>query len=156
MRSALGSYLKVVDQYFGPEELSVLLLVESVRPDCRVTIVTSKKHQLSQNIQKPWDETYRAHWHVKISDQLPPQTEVLIVGVGPQGRSPMHDRLWITENGALEIGTSYNALGLTQDSHIRVVGREESSLLEMSVDRYITKAERLQLGERIEYNSFTL
>ena len=79
-------YLKICDPYFGIEDLEVLELVLHVNPDCKVSVLTSKKQQLQSEPEKnvSLEEKFRKKWH-QISEHNPPDTEIIIVSVENSG-----------------------------------------------------------------------
>jgi hypothetical protein len=147
-------YLKICDQFFGPSDLEVLSLLLSANPKCKVYILTSKRHHDQEGISLSNDE-YVQHWR-RISDQDPPETEIVIVGIESSDKSPIHDRWWLTEGGGLRIGTSYNSLGKTQDSMIARISESEAKLLESDINQYLIDKKRYYNGERLRYFSVTL
>jgi hypothetical protein len=150
------AYLKICDPFFGPDDLKVLQLLRSVNPTCQVQILTSKQHH-DQEVQKPWEETYRNHWRFKISSsQNPPDTEVVIVGIKSSNKSPIHDRWWLTDGKGIRIGTSFNSLGFDRESEISHLTEEEARVREAEVNQYLTRNTREHNGERLEYTLFTL
>jgi len=149
-------YLKIIDEYFGPSDLEALLLLRSVNPRCRVEVLSSRKHH--QEVAVPWEETYRNYWRLHISaDQDPPDSEIVIVGTKSTGKSPIHDRRWLTKGGGLRIGTSFNSLGMTQRAEISRYSAEEAKEMEDTANRYLVQRRREDdLGEKLIYTSFTL
>lgn len=148
-------YLIICDPYFGVEDLEILQILLSISPKCTVKILTSKKQQHQKNLSQPLDETYRSHWH-HISDQNPPETEVIIVGLESSGELPIHDRWWITQNSGLSFGTSFNSLGINKISDISILSIEESKLRENEINQYISREKRIHKNERLTYNLFSL
>ncbi len=116
--SELGDYLKICDPFFGPSDMDLLQLVQLINPNCRIQILTSKKHHEHEGIALPWDKSYRIYWRTKISDQTPLETDITVAGTEKQGELPIHDRWWITEGGGLRVGTSFRSLGLSKESEI--------------------------------------
>ncbi len=148
-------YLKICDPFFGPDDLGVLQLLRSVNPTCRVYILTSKKHH--DDIPAPWEDTYRTHWRLKVSEQQdPPDTEVVVVGIKSGGEPPIHDRWWLTRGAGIRIGTSFGSLGISKESEISYLTEEEARTRESEVDRYLQRIEREHLGEKLLYTLFTL
>jgi hypothetical protein len=150
----VGTYLKICDEYFGPEDLEVLKLLISIKPTCQVSILTSQKHHNQEQVSHPV-EAYREQWR-RLSDLEAPDAEIVIVGLASSKKSPIHDRWWITDGGGLSIGTSYNSLGLTQESTITPLSNTQFTELEEEIDRYLNKHKREYNGEKLEYISFTL
>jgi len=148
-------YLKICDPYFGIEDLEILQILLSISPNCTVKILTSRKQQYQDNLSQPWDEAYRSHWR-HISDQNPPETEVIIVGFESSGELPIHDRWWITQNSGLSFGTSFNSLGINKTSEVLILSIEESKLRENEINQYISCEKRIHKNERLTYNLFSL
>jgi len=149
-------YLKICDPYFGPDDLEILQILHSVNPGCRVEILTSKIHHI-EKVERPWEETYRNHWRFKISStQDPPKTDIVIVGIESNNKSPVHERWWLTEGKGIRIGTSINSLGMDKDSEISRLTEEETRVREARIDQYLKLRTREHNKERLEYTLFTL
>jgi hypothetical protein len=153
-RSSVSEYLKISDPYFGVDDLGVLAMIRSENPKCKVSVMTSSRHQ--GKLPKPWDESYRSHWRLKISDQDPPETEILIIGMASTGYSPIHDRWWITKGGGLRIGTSFNSLGITKTSEIEILSKQEAAEREAEIDLYLYRQVREYNREKLQFNLFSL
>lgn len=149
-------YLEICDPYFGPDDLEVLQLLRSVNPACRVRILTSKKHQEQEKVQVPWELSYRTQWRVRISDQEPPNTDIIIVGTEFGGDLPIHDRWWLTNGGGIRIGTSYNSLGKGKDSEISLLSREDAEIRAKEMEQFFQRTKREHNGARLLYTLFTL
>jgi hypothetical protein len=148
-------YLKICDYIFGPDDLEVLQLLQSVNPTCKVYVLTSKKRH--HDVRAPWEDTYRSHWRLKVSEQQdPPQTEVVVVGTESTGEPPIHDRYWLTRGAGIRVGTSFNSLGIGKQSEIGHLTEEEARTREADVNRYLERIERDHLGEKLVYTLFTL
>jgi hypothetical protein len=147
-------YLKICDQFFGPSDLELLMILRSANPACKVQILTSKQHHDQEGLSSPNVE-YLQQWRW-ISDQEPPETEIVIVGIESSGKSPIHDRWWLTKGGGLKVGTSFNSLGRAQDSTIMRISNSEFERLESDVDQYLIEKKREYNGEHLRYLSFTL
>lgn len=154
--SELGDYLKICDPFFGPSDMDLLQLVQLINPNCRIQILTSKKHHEHEGIALPWDESYRIYWRTKISDQTPLETDITVAGTEKQGELPIHDRWWITEGGGLRVGTSFRSLGLSKESEISRFTKAEAELREQEIDRYLYRKVREHNGERIMYSTFSI
>jgi len=154
LREDVQGYLKISDPYFGIEDLEILKLLNSVNPDCVVSILTSKKHQEKTMVNL--DEAYRAHWRFKCSSINPPKTEIFIVGTQSSGDLPIHDRWWITKGAGLRIGTSFNSLGLNKLSEISFFTTEEAHQCELEVDQYLKREKQEHANEKLYYTMFTL
>ncbi|ANF95515.1 hypothetical protein [Paenibacillus bovis] len=149
----LGNTLKICEPYFGPEDLEVLQLVQSVNPDCEVEILTSKKHQLE--IKNSLESSYQDYWRIHLSDQDPPFTKIVVVGNASQNILPIHDRWWITDNSGIRLGTSFNSLG-KRETEMSILTKDENELRGIEISKYLNMAIKDHAGERLSYNSFTL
>ncbi len=149
-------FLVICDQYFGPEELEILRFLLSASPTCKVFVLTSKKHHTQNGLWPSPEEHYRNYWHLNICDHEPPQTEIIIAELASSGKSPIHERWWLTESSGLKVGSSFNSLGIQQDSEISLLSLEETLTRLNQCDQYINKVKRESNGERIYYTSFTL
>ena len=151
--SAVDS-ISIVDPYFGIDDLEFLVQVIEANSNLHVQIVTSKKHQLAAYINTDLPGAYSAAWR-RLCEHAPPETEILVVGTEGTGDAPFHDR-WILSKGVgLRLGTSYNSLG-NKDSEISVLGGEEVSSLQKTVNRYVSRQVKEYKGERVRYEMFEL
>lgn len=148
--------IKICDPYFGPDDLEAVRLIQSANPSCKISILTSKRHHKNAPVASPWDETYKQGWRLQVSDQLPPDTELVIAGTASEGLLPIHDRWWICEEAGLRFGTSFNGLGRNKASEISVMNKDELSICEAEVDKYLNREVKVVNGERMEYQLFTL
>ena len=152
MRDNASEYITIVDPYFGPEELDIIVQIMEIDPSLRVTILTGKRQH--QEFSCGLSSAYSSAWR-QLCDHSPPEMEILVVGTAGTGSAPFHDR-WILSNSAgLRLGTSLNSLG-AKDSEISVLGSEEMDQIQRTVCRYRTKKIREVGGERIKYESFEL
>jgi len=150
-------YLIIADPFFGPEDLEILNLLNAVNPGVRVGILTSRKRHKDREIRTSWEDAYRDYWLLKVSDQQPPFTEIVIVGTQRKHESPIHDRWLLTNGGGLRIGTSINSLGVTKISEISKLSPEEAALREAEVNQYIQLPRKQELeGDRLLYTLFNL
>ena len=149
-------YIKIHDPYFDPTCL-VLQIIASVKPDCRVQICTSLRHQ------ERWcrqggsiSSVYSSYWRTNVSDQAPPDTEIVVCGRLTDGISPIHDRWWVTENAGLRIGTSLNSLGEARISEISQISCSQVTEIEEQINGLLERRTRECGGDRVVYESFTL
>ena len=89
-----------------------------------MSIITSRKQQEHDNVEQPWDAFYARYWKRQFSDQALPETEIVIVGTRT-GELPIHDRWWLSKGSGLRLGTSFNGLGVKQDSELSVLTATE-------------------------------
>ena len=146
-------YLIICDQFFGINDLDILFILSSLKPDCKVWILTSKKQQ--EKVSQPWSETYYTYWHDHISPiQDPPDTDIIVVGTR-DGKSPIHDRWWISKSSGLHLGTSYNGLGKSL-SDMRHLDADQTRQKEIEIQQYLMKFKKEYQGERLSYDSILL
>ncbi len=155
MERHLGRYLKLSDPYFGPSDLSLLRLVQQVRPECEVQVLTSRKHHLDRQVPQPWEQAYAMGWRA-VSDDEPPVTEIVIAGVRGTSDSPVHDRWLITEGSGMDLGTSWNALGTSRVSAMRTMDSEEAAIKERELDRFLVQKAAAFRGTRVSYETVLL
>lgn len=149
-----NNYLLIADGYFGIEDLWILHEINAVNPGCRVYVLTSKEH--NERYRQPWQEEYMNYWRVHISYQDPPPTEIVVVGLKSSGKSPLHDRWWVTKDSGLRIGTSLRSIGETRISEITELTKLEANEREAQIRRFVIEKEPMYNGERVLYTSFTL
>ena len=145
-------YLKIQDPYFGLNDLEFLKILLSVNPKCEVYILTGLKSQ--EKTSKSLKDTYRDHWRFQVSDQRPPDTEIILVG-NRDGIPPFHDRWLITKRGGLRLGTSLNSLG-SKVSDISRISQEEASERERILDQYLILHKKDCDVGKLQYETFTL
>jgi len=151
---AVHDYLKICDPYFNTDDLEAIRMIVAVKPGCRITVLTSRKEQ--SRVEQPWPETYQACWRLEVSDQEPPDLEVVVAGFEANGESPIHDRWWLTNGSGLRFGTSYKSLGVGKVSEISIMSPVEADERERRVDEYVVDRKRIQGKDRIRYVSFSM
>jgi hypothetical protein len=150
-------YLIICDAFFGPPDLEVLNLLNAVNPECKVQILTSRKHQTDLRLQIPWEEAYRDYWIARVSDQQPPSTEIVVVGTQTRQESPVHDRWWLTTGGGFRMGTSFNSLGITKTSELSRLSLQEAQSREAEIRHYLQRPFKQEFnGEKLLYTIFNL
>jgi len=82
------------------------------------------------------EQVYSSQWR-KLSDQVPPRTEVVIVG-DSTGTLPIHDRWWLKKGSGLKMGTSFNGSGGKRETEIAIMTEKEADQREREVDEYLT------------------
>ena len=153
---SVSEYLKICDQFFGVNDLEILQILKSANPGVKCSVLTSRKQQAQDKLSQQWDEAFQNHWRIHISDQEPPTTKIVIVGVESSGKSPIHERWWLTKDGGIKIGTSFNSLGITQTSEISILSPEEAAVKEYELNQYLNLETHEHNGEKLRYNLFML
>lgn len=156
LSNEVKEYLKITDPYFGPEELSILQSVLAYCPTVKVTILTSKMHQERLKLAQPWESAYQKHWSLRVSDQKPPSTKIMILGLRGSGDAPIHDRWLISAGTGLRLGTSLNSLGISKDSDISRMDEREAREHEAEVDQFIVRNRDEYNGQLVSYTTFYL
>ena len=149
-------YLKICDPYFCVGDLGFLALVRERVPDCRIEILTSDKKQREEKIAEPFGEAYRQHWRLQISDQDPPDTDIMIVSISGTGDSPIHDRWIVTRGSGLRLGSSFSGLGMSKTTEISVIDAATAAIREEEINRYLTRQLRYLQDRKVNYSSFSL
>lgn len=149
-------YLTICDPFFGPADLDILKLVLAFKPSIQVRILTSLKYQMSENVEKPYPETYASYWRTNIADQDPPDTEIMLVGTQQTNDSPIHDRWWLTANSGLRLGTSFQSLGVGKVAELSELSEEVAVVFEATANGYLRKEIREHKGEKLKFVSFSL
>jgi hypothetical protein len=153
--------LIIIDPYFTEKELNILQLIQEVKADCEVKILTSKtksknNNYLNERGKSINKEVYIGEWK-KISSDDPLPTIVKIVWDKDTFDTPIHDR-WIIEPHAklgLKLGTSYNGFG-NKESSIEVLNTESLLNVQEIIDKYLYKEVRKIGGFNLKYESFDL
>lgn len=150
LQNNTGSVVKIMDPYFGPNELQIVKWIMGISRDCSVQVITGQRHNSSF---EPLASTYREKWR-QMSDEEPPPTEIVVVGNRENKEAPFHDRYIISNGKGLRLGTSLNSIGVTKDSEVS----ELDSPLEKEalMDRYFLKQEKMAGLTRLDYQTFTL
>jgi hypothetical protein len=149
-------YIKINDPYFSLADLELLLLVMEIKPSCKTYISTSKKQQEQDGVQAPWEDAYRSYWKLKLSDQFPPECDIIIVGSEKTGEHPIHDRWWVTDGSGFRMGTSFKSLGIGKDSELSILTPNEAQSREAEIDRFLVRRLREHNGERLAYTLLSL
>ena len=153
LRSNAVEYIKYSDPFFSPDDLPFLKMVLSESPECLVTILTSKSCLQKKDALSA--DKFQDAWR-KLSDQDPPETEIIAVSANAGDKGLIHDR-WILskDNCGLRIGTSFNSIGIGKLSEISEMEPAKAKACELELDRYIKK-QRTVNEIKISYLSFTL
>lgn len=152
--SEVGEYLKIVDPVFSLEDLQLLRLIQSIKPDCRIEILTGKSHlsDLSPN----WEQAYSRHWRQHIAEHDPPDTYISVISVESTGHSPMADLLWLSDGCGLRMSHSFSDFGYMEDSAITHLSEKEARTYEQEFDEYVLRRKRQYNGEKVQLSAFTL
>jgi len=154
MIDELEEFIIIADPYFQKEDLELIKLIKDADKgkDLNIDIL------ISSNGQKPDIETeFKDYWR-KISDELPPFTNITFVWIPEDPNyKPLHDRWLITKNSGLRMGTSLNSIGVKRESELSVMSANEAlQILENTLNDYITRRKREINNQRLAYKGFNL
>lgn len=155
IETKVKEYLIICDSYILPDDLKIVKMVRSLKPECRIHIITSKKNQNQERVAQPWDVAYREYWK-RLSDEDPPDVDILIIGSKSNGELPVHDRWWVSSEGGIRLGTSFKSLGENKDSEISTFSLEETERIKETLNEYVYNIKREHRGEKLEYFRFSL
>jgi hypothetical protein len=111
---------------------------------------------MQAQVAQPYNETYIDYWRRNVSDQDPPDTEILFVGTKPSNGSPIHDRWWLTAGSGLRMGTSFRSIGTSADAELSELTSEVAASFEVEVNRLLRRELKEFKGEKLSYLSFNL
>jgi hypothetical protein len=147
--------LKFHDPYFGPGDLMWVQSVRSAKPNCSLTIITSKRHQPALQNGEELDEIYANAWRRQF-DQAPPKVEIVVIGGEKSKDSPIHDRWLVTRDSGLRFGGSLNSLGVTKTTDISEMTPEEVEQKSLELEQYLVREKTDHNGEKLRLSRFWL
>lgn len=156
IESSNSSYVKICDNFFSLTDLEWLKIIATVKPKARFYVLTSRKQQTKDGISGNYEEAFSRHWRVSISDQSPPDSDVIVVGTASKGDLPLHDRWIILEDCGIRIGTSLKSIGVSKGAELSVLSEQARSEFESEVDKFIDRDIRLWDGEKVSISTFSL
>jgi hypothetical protein len=142
------------DPYFGikDNDLEFLQLVLRACPAAEVTILTSKETLSAQKADS--EEHFTRRWK-EISDQAPPSTRIIAIGVAEDKKLLIHDRWLVCGNRGLKLGTSFNGIGTGKLSGISILTDSELIMTQVQLRRFVAGERQIE-GVKIGYASFTI
>lgn len=149
IRDNLSEYIKICDPYFNEDELSIFKTIQEIDSTVKISVLTSISAQSDLSNS---DDVYNSKWRFEISDNDPPNNEIVIAGIKIKNNvSPIHDRWIITKNAGMRIGTSFGSVGLSKISEISTISSENLREYEASIDKFIIGRIRNFEGDKIDY-----
>ena len=91
-----------------------------------------------------------------LCDVSPPQTEIAVIGILPDGAHPIHDRWMTSENNGLRLGTSTNSMGFIRISEISDMNKDIASDKCALIDKLLNREIKEWEGSRVVVNTFDL
>jgi hypothetical protein len=142
------------DPYFGAtdNDLEFLKLVLANCPNLEITILTSKKLLIAQEIQT--EDLFLAKWKY-LSDQDPPPARIIGTGIGDGIKCIIHDRWLISGKHGLRLGTSFNGIGTGKLSEISRLNDTEVIVTTNELRKFIAN-QRIIGDVRVNYLAFTI
>ncbi|RKN77990.1 hypothetical protein [Ulvibacterium marinum] len=153
MNDEVEEFILIGDPYFESEDLDILKIIkESCDEEIDVEILGSKNGPVEGTEQK-----FKKYWK-KISDELPPYTNVTFVWIPEKNNdTPFHDRWLITKNSGLRLGTSINSIGRGKDSELSVMKPTDSLKIQENILlEYVRNRKKSHNNQRLSYKSFSL
>lgn len=151
----LGEEVVIHDYFFEPSDLPWLQLIRAAKPNCRICVMTSRKHQPEPAAGEQLEDIYSSAW-ASMYDQIPPKAEIAVIGGEKNGLSPIHDRWLISDKAGLRFGTSFNSLGLSRESDISELPLADIEERRLSIEKYLNRELREHKGEKLKLMRFWL
>ncbi len=149
-----GQMIRISDPYFGPEDMEIIKEIYLATRDTKFRVITSKEHLRKRNVEDVSEE-FCDVWR-QICDEPLPQIEIAVVGLGAEGKHPIHER-WIVSNIAgLRLGTSARSMGSLRTSEISSLDSEEARARSAEIDGFVEGDVREIAGNRISLARFSL
>lgn len=147
--------IRISDPYFGPEDLELVKAIFFNAPNVKFRILTSRE-QIRKKKLHDVAEAFEEAWQ-QISDETMPEIELSVVGIGNDGKHPIHDRWIVCEKSGLRLGTSAHSMGHVRTSEVSEIDSPDllSNICE-EVDLYMDRAPREIAGERLYFAKYTL
>lgn len=146
--------IRISDPYFGPEDLEVVKTISLHAPNARFRILTSREHVRKKGLPDV-AEAFEDSWR-QLSDDSMPEIELAVVGIGSEGKHPIHDRWIVCNSGGLRLGTSAHSMGYMRTSEVSDMNSPESLPVCDEVDLFMDKAPREINGERVVVAKYLL
>lgn len=147
--------VKIVDPYFGPDDLSWLQLIRTAKPGCSICVLTARKNQPIPSGGQELDDIYGTSWR-RLYDQSPPKAEIAVIGCELTKDTPIHDRWIVTGPAGLRLGTSLHSLGTTKDSEISEMSPKDCEQKQAEIDQYLNREKTEHNGQKISLLRFWL
>lgn len=146
--------LILCDPYFALEDLEILRLVQSVVPKTRIVVLADRNH-ISRDGSALSDDVFLNYWRQKLSDQRPPETELVLIAVDDVP-FPIHDRWIICERSGLHFGTSFSSIGIARLSEISEMGQAETISVLEKLRPFLERSKKEHLGHRVRYTVLSM
>jgi hypothetical protein len=145
----------ISDPYFGPNDLDIIKEIAEVAPGKEIVVLTSKEYVNKKARGAPPEEVFREAWD-ELCEGAPPQTEVIVVGFGAEGKHPIHDRWIVSGKSGLRLGTSPNSIGLVRISEISEMDARQAAEKMEAIAMVLDRTTRHWNGQKLHRARFSL
>ena len=152
IRRHATDYIWIVDPYFGPDELWLVVDALEIKPDLEVKILTGRT--VSDDEPGGIRGAYLARWR-HLCESPPPVMEVVAVCTADSKKAPFHDRHLLSRGAGLRLGSSVNSIG-HRVTELSVVGADATANLARTDSEYLSRQARAFDGERLNYQIFAV
>jgi hypothetical protein len=102
------------------------------------------------------ESAFTNFWTAEISDQRPPPTRIVVLGIDPHGDSPIPGTLILGDTAGLDLKNTIRAFGTEKPDEIRRLGKAEVIDLLERIDDYISARVIEIEGRRLRCSMFSL
>lgn len=148
----LDGYISITDAYFSVDDIEILKVIKEINPEVEIDVLTtydSSKKEFEEECIKQWN---------KICYEKPPVTKFVMCYVPDNNNArPLHDRWLLTNKNGLRLGTSFNGLGIKNESEISYMDYNEAlEIMENTIKGYLNMTKKEINGCRVLYKSFSI
>ncbi|MDQ3191772.1 MAG: ATP-binding protein [Bacteroidota bacterium] len=146
-----------IDPYFSAKDLDFMKMVLEIRPECHITILTSKNSYMSKEDEKDINLFFQSGWNTTCSE-TPPENRIIVVWDETTGKCPFHDRWLLADHQTAGLLlNSINSIGNKRDTQIAELNEEGLLNVRKSVvDDYIFRKKNRVKGFNLKYEDFNL
>lgn len=144
--------IRISDPYFGPDDVALIRAICSHASNTKFRILTSK-----ECVRRLDDvaEAFESAWR-ELSDDVVPEMTVVVMGLGSQGKHPIHDRWIVSDIGGLRLGTSVHSMGGLRTSEISGMSADEAANARNEIDELLVSPPREIHGERLSVVQYSI
>ncbi|RZA24907.1 MAG: hypothetical protein EOP10_08490 [Proteobacteria bacterium] len=150
-----GKVVYISDPYFSPRDLELVKRMAEAAPNAKFRILASKENiNFKLKISMP-DDAFLEAWQ-DIADIDPPYLEVVVIGFGPSGKHPIHDRWITTDASGLNLGSSINSIGVARISDVCPMPESEAFAKFSEIEKFFLNPPRTFCEERLSHFCFRI
>jgi hypothetical protein len=152
-----GGELVIIDPYFTLEDLSIIGDVIERDPEVSIKILSSKESmkKILKITDNDFEDIVAEYWNDSVSTSSLPSIEFIFANYGNKDQIPIHDRWWLTTNGAIHTGTSANGFA-QRISQISILDLDDKISVLEAVEPFLEMKQKYYQEERVRYRSFRL